>query len=308
MPLDVNNDTPRIISTNTNAPDIATDGPTDAPDITPDPPDPPDVTPPLPDANTAVTGPETAGPIDTSNLAPPLSPLQQRSLDQRIPAPIQAILGGMCAGIADGKPVDNAFIGPHVFVQVAAQDLFSVRFRDLNEDNDGDTPDSIRRQDPTSQRTTSFTQANGRALNSVDVPYYVEPLGPFRSNMGTGQGDIAAFLRPMPNGDVNLAFAICGDLGPRNKWGEGSIALHRALGHNPIDANGRLHDSAITVLNNGAPGLVAIVFEGSAAKINALKAQGQALTEANIYALGMDLFRAQGGAPDNAIRPQDPGA
>jgi hypothetical protein len=263
----------------------------------------PDLTPPLPEDNRITSGPVTAGPQDTSGLQPALRPAQQERLNAHAPLSIQRVLGRIGALIADGRSMPNPFVGPHDFVQVADHHFFSVRFRDLNEDNDGNTPPAIREQDPTSQRMTSLTQANGRPLNSVEDPFYVEPLGDFRRRVGTGVGDIAAFLRATPEG-VFLAFAVCGDLGPENKWGEGSIALHRALGRNPIDDSGHLHDSALVSVIQGEPGLVAIVFEGTARLIDELKARGERIDTRHIVELGMQRFRELGGVPEAAIRIQ----
>jgi glycosyl hydrolase group 75 (putative chitosanase) len=69
--------------------------------------------------------------------------------------------------------------------------------------------------------------------------------------MGIRLGDVAAVIY----GD-KLEFAVFGDVGPSTKLGEGSIALHRALGHEVIH-NGKFLDEAID------SGVTTIVFPHS---------------------------------------------
>jgi Fungal chitosanase of glycosyl hydrolase group 75 len=113
------------------------------------------------------------------------------------------------------------------------------------------------------QNETTYRFPNGGPpLSSEVVPYLVVPLGEFRGATGLNLGDIAVVVF----GDKK-AGAIVGDLGPRNKIGEGSIRLHELL-HPPApdpcirrDANGfcqRIRDASI------AEDVLFFVFPGSA--------------------------------------------
>ena len=96
-------------------------------------------------------------------------------------------------------------------------------------------PDDPRRRngvqmDPDSgQNGTSFHLPQGQGdLPSEVVPYIVLPMneqrnGPFHPNLKLG--DVAVVIYK----GVKTA-AICGDIGPLKKIGEGSIALHEQLG------------------------------------------------------------------------------
>jgi len=61
-------------------------------------------------------------------------------------------------------------------------------------------------------------------LPSEAVPYIVLPGATFRSNTGLTIGDVALVIFK-----DKIAAAICGDIGPSKKIGEGSIRLHEAL-------------------------------------------------------------------------------
>lgn len=106
--------------------------------------------------------------------------------------------------------------------------------------------------DPTGQSGTSVTDAaNDRPLDADTVNYFVLPGGGFAARHGIRLGDIAAVVR-----GKRMAFACFGDVGPAKKLGEGSIALHRALGFERV-VNGQLQNVGI------ADGVVTIVFPGS---------------------------------------------
>ncbi|MDX9975683.1 MAG: glycoside hydrolase family 75 protein, partial [FCB group bacterium] len=65
-------------------------------------------------------------------------------------------------------------------------------------------------------------------LNSNEVPFIVIPVKWNRSSEpGVKLGDFAAVLRLS---NEKMAYAIVGDTGPNAKLGEGSVALHQALG------------------------------------------------------------------------------
>jgi len=74
------------------------------------------------------------------------------------------------------------------------------------------------------QDETSAFPGSGKGLPSEMIPYVVLPGGTFRKNTGLALGDIATVVFK-----DKVTAAICGDLGPTKKIGEGSIRLHEAL-------------------------------------------------------------------------------
>ena len=88
------------------------------------------------------------------------------------------------------------------------------------------------------QDETTYRFPNGGpSMSSEVVTYLVVPLGEFRGATGLNLGDIAMVVF----GDKK-AGAIVGDLGPRNKIGEGSIRLHELL-HPPAHDPCIRHDA-----------------------------------------------------------------
>lgn len=69
--------------------------------------------------------------------------------------------------------------------------------------------------------TTYHFPSNDRALPSETVPYIVLPGGGFRSKTGLAMGDVTVVVYR-----DKISAAVCGDLGPGKKIGEGSIRLH----------------------------------------------------------------------------------
>jgi hypothetical protein len=77
----------------------------------------------------------------------------------------------------------------------------------------------------TGQNDTTFHFCDtDQGLPSEAVPYIVLPGGTFRTNTGLDIGDVALVIFK-----DKIAAAICGDIGPSKKIGEGSIRLHEAL-------------------------------------------------------------------------------
>ena len=75
------------------------------------------------------------------------------------------------------------------------------------------------------QNDTSFHFCGtDQGLSSEAVPFIVLPEGTFRTNTGLELGDVALVIYK-----DKIAAAICGDIGPSRKIGEGSIRLHEAL-------------------------------------------------------------------------------
>jgi hypothetical protein len=72
--------------------------------------------------------------------------------------------------------------------------------------------------------TTYHFPGTNDGLPSETMPYLVLPGGSFRKNTGLAMGDVAVVIFR-----DKITAAICGDIGPTKKIGEGSIRLHEAL-------------------------------------------------------------------------------
>ncbi len=134
-------------------------------------------------------------------------------------------------------------------------------------------------QDPTGQNDTSLHDAHDRPLDSNRVPYFVLPCKGFCDKFGIHLGDVAAVIY-----GNHIEFAVYGDCGPSNKLGEGSIALHRALGHETVH-NGKLRNEGID------SGVITIVFPRSGKP-------DDPQTPEKIRRIARNLFAALGGNPD----------
>jgi hypothetical protein len=79
--------------------------------------------------------------------------------------------------------------------------------------------------DPDSgQDDTSLHFPDGSGLPSETMPYLVLPGGPFCKVTDVALGDVAVVIYK-----DKITAAICGDIGPARKIGEGSICLHEAI-------------------------------------------------------------------------------
>ncbi|MFL6262904.1 MAG: glycoside hydrolase family 75 protein [Thermoanaerobaculia bacterium] len=130
-------------------------------------------------------------------------------------------------------------------------------------------------QDRTGQSDTSLHQPDGSPVDADTVPFFVLPLGGFRRQFGIELGDIAAVLHR-----DQVEFAVFADMGPPQGLGEGSIALHRSLGHETI-RGGRFHDEGID------RDVITIVFPGSG--------DGTPQTPERVREVGRKLFQELGG-------------
>ena len=81
-------------------------------------------------------------------------------------------------------------------------------------------------EDTTKDRTDPL-----RYVDSGKVPYIVLPGNSLIAGTGAKLGDFVAVLNGK-NG--KFSYAIYADVGPKDELGEGSIALSKALGHNPF--------------------------------------------------------------------------
>lgn len=194
-------------------------------------------------------------------------------------------LGGIAGLLEIATPIDKAFNSlDHVdaLFKLPGGELYFESNLDLDTDGE-ESPGII--FEPTHQNQTSLRHPNGRSLNPNTVPFFVLPgihsgVGPTKMTMGgvvCALGDIAAVLF-----QDKIEFAVFGDFGPPGKIGEGSIALHRALGHETIRPSGRIRDVDIE------RDVVMIVFPGSG--------DGIPHTPDFIRQKGRELFTALGGS------------
>lgn len=97
----------------------------------------------------------------------------------------------------------------------------------LGVDADG-SPYAKTHQDNVNQDQTSlrYPLKGDPSVNADRVPFVVIPLGGFGKELGVEPGDVAVVVWKSKR-----VFAVVGDEGPPCKIGEGSIALHEALGH-----------------------------------------------------------------------------
>lgn len=181
------------------------------------------------------------------------------------PASATGILGKVVSLLNQATRIGVPLVGAKTLLKLPGGQIYFDSKLDLDDDGS-----SYAKQDPDGQAQTSLSDAKGNGVDANAVPYFVLPVHGFYRTMGVKLGDIAAVIY---NG--KLAFAIFADAGPHNKIGEGSIELHRLLGHETI-VNGKLHDVGI---DNG---VVTIVFPGSG--------NGKLLSNDKINEIGQTLF------------------
>ena len=134
---------------------------------------------------------------------------------------------------------------------------------------------------PFGQPDTSTHNPDGSALDADLINYFVLPGG-FWGKEGIKKGDIGVVIF-----GIRKVYACFGDVGPSGSLGEGSIALHRELGHETI--RGRHNADGGHLINgthggNGiASGVITIVFPKSG--------NGFGRSNQEIARLGEPLFR-----------------
>jgi len=116
--------------------------------------------------------------------------------------------------------------------------------------------------------------------NAVELNFIVLPLSSAIRETGAHLGDIAFVYNTNNN---KHAFAVYGDEGPGNKIGEGSVALHQALGSNPYNSAGT------RVVRGIDSGVVVVVFPGS--KIGS----GTIPSQEKLTSSGEEVFDKWGG-------------
>jgi hypothetical protein len=170
------------------------------------------------------------------------------------------LLGSVPSLIAhpETKTITDHFIGKTFLCKLPGGQLYFESA--LEVDTDGSV---FSKQDPTGAKPdktgvspTSAPDADGKSLDADKINYFVLPKGGFDTRHKIGLGDVAVVIF-----GSRIAFACYGDRGQPNKLGEGSIALHRALGNETV-AGGRLINAAKG--GNGIDsGVITIVFPGT---------------------------------------------
>ena len=193
------------------------------------------------------------------------------------PAASLGRLGTITQKLAAAAKVEFPFdTHPKAVLQLASGELFYESRLTL--DTDGSVFAS---QDPTGDSQTSIQNADGTPVDADAIPYFVLPEKNFYQQFGIRLGDIAAVIYR-----DKIAFAVFadeyGDQQTEEQLGEGSIALHRLLGHETITADGRLINEGID------SGVITIVFPGSGR-------EDDPQTPAKINEIGKKLFKALGG-------------
>ena len=186
-------------------------------------------------------------------------------------------LGTIVDLVARAENIEHSFqTDPKAVLKLESGELYFDSL--LNLDTDGSSYCS---QDPTGQAETSIETDDGSPVDSNSVPFFVLPEHGFYQQFGIKLGDVAAVIY----GD-KIEFAVFADeygcQDEEEQLGEGSIALHRSLGHETITPNGKLINEAID------SDVITIVFPGSGIKENPQ-------TPEKIREIGRKYFLALGG-------------
>ena len=193
----------------------------------------------------------------------------------------KTLLGEILGLLNRAERIEHIFATePKAILKLAGGELYFDSL--LNLDTDGSI---YYAQDAQGQNRTSIENADGSPIDSDAVPYFVLPEKNFYQRFDIKLGDVAAIIYR-----DKIEFAVFADeYGHQHleeQLGEGSIALHRALGHETI-INGKLIDEAID------KDVITIVFPASGI-------ENDPQTPAKIRATGKRLFLALGGnLPNN---------
>jgi len=107
--------------------------------------------------------------------------------------------------------------------------------------------------DPYPGMYISATALQDHTKTSVDPARYVDSekinyisvASDVIKTYGVKMGDVAAVYYRNTN---TLCSAVCADVGPRGKYGEGSMALASQLGMNPSPKHGGCNDNVVTII------------------------------------------------------------
>jgi len=145
---------------------------------------------------------------------------------------------------------------PTMFVGKLDNGVVVVKSSFMTLDTDG-ASEKIRACDPTAQPDTALSDPQGNPTDSNTIPYYVLPGS--RKQLGLRLGNLAAVL----SGD-KIVHAIAADIGPEKQFGEGSVELHRELGHETVGKHPNNHDC--TKDESLEAEVIFVIFPGSNAK------------------------------------------
>jgi Fungal chitosanase of glycosyl hydrolase group 75 len=165
------------------------------------------------------------------------------------------------------KIINTPLIGKKFMCRFPSGQLYFESKLDL--DTDGSVYHS---QDGTGQGQTSAKYPDKSSLDADLINYFVLPKN-FYQQFGIKIGDIGVVIY-----GIRKVYACFGDVGPPIKLGEGSIALHRELGHETII--GRDTPSGGRLINAGiSSGVITIVFPGSGNGFGRRNAESAAIGE-----------------------------
>lgn len=179
-----------------------------------------------------------------------LAMVLNKALSDPTPTPDHSQMSSLSVAqlIALAKPITNSYKGSPFVGQLQNGDI--VTQSKLALDTDGSI---YCKQDPDGQPDTSLKTAGNKSLDADSIPYIVMPGSASKILKGIKLGDIAVVLY----GDKSL-YAVIGDIGPKNQFGEASLAVFRALGEDRIDSSkphGRYLSKACKhVTTNGTEG------------------------------------------------------
>lgn len=132
------------------------------------------------------------------------------------------------------EPTPNTLLLKELGTLHIAGKAVMVKTCELDLDTDGGNDPGIH-WDKTHQSDTSLHWPHGSPVDSNATRFVVIPL---RWRHGIKLGDVGLACI---QGCDDVVSVIVADLGPPEKIGEGSIALHRAFGHETV-RDGRIHD------------------------------------------------------------------
>jgi hypothetical protein len=190
------------------------------------------------------------------------------------PAASLTILGTISSLLPAADPITDSLQGSEAMYTLPGGQIYIDADMDIDADGspNATTIDPCCGQLETSLR---YPTAGQESVDSEKIPYFVLPGGWF-SSKGIKLGDIAAVIYKN-----KVEYAIFADVGPAHKIGEGSIALARSLGHEPIIGG---------IVKSGIDqDVIYIVFPGSG--------NGTPQDVSTIQSEGKRLLGALGGKP-----------
>ncbi|MFJ8076632.1 glycoside hydrolase family 75 protein [Streptomyces sp. NPDC096176] len=206
-------------------------------------------------------------------VPPPPAPGDQRAAGYGVDADDLLDSLGRCDQISDGRYSTDS--GRPENIPVCDHGPAVSWKADMDIDCDGRRTERCNEDtDPSYLPTTSFTQSDGRYLNSAKLPFIVVPMPSstwdYRRS-GIRGGSLAAIVY---RGRVQ--YAVVGDTGPADIIGEASYSAAKALGIDPDPATG------------GVPsGVTYIVFKDSRVSPiesrSAAESLGEDLAERFVY-------------------------